>query len=297
MILSVMQGDELPPYFVRIDDDVVEAWSSLRLAFEPKGWQVNFRAELRAALSGLRSPGPGEVLVAEYAAVDSGQLVDAENVLLYNVGGPMGRLCRSGIRFERSFAPPLAPGLQQFAHYVRYGIGPVGAEFRSWRKTTLIADVALAFAGAIPTRPADVWWQMRQQSPRPAEAAGRPSRFAVRLLVDRPGLNIGAVIKPLIDGIVSAFHAHDGFEAPAVAARLAAAGVGNPVELMRMLGDPAWAALGVRRLVRPYRSGGVQWNPADEYLVACDISSSPTSTSSGPIRISGSIGMVDPTLD
>lgn len=294
---GVTQASECPSYFVRVDRGVVEAWSNSRLSFEPKGWQVDFRAELRAALSSLRTPGPGEVLVAEYAAADSGQLVDAENVLLYNVGGPMGRLSRSGARFERSLVPRPEPRRRPLAHYVRYTIGPARARFRNWRQSALIANIEVAFARVIPTKPAQVWWQTRKQSSLPTAPAAGPARFAIRLEADRPGLNLGAAIKPLIDGIVSAFHVHDGFETPASVARLAAAGAGDPAELTRMLGDQAWAALGPRRLVRPYRSAGVQWNPADEYLVACEISMSLARATTGPIRISGSISLVEHTRD
>ncbi|MGD9991440.1 hypothetical protein [Pseudonocardia sp.] len=56
---------------VLIDDESrdVQAWSSVRLPFEPKGWLVDFRLELAAACRSLAA-GPDEVLHACYSARD-----------------------------------------------------------------------------------------------------------------------------------------------------------------------------------------------------------------------------------
>jgi hypothetical protein len=67
-------------------DGVVGAWSIARLPFEPSGPLLEFRAELRRAVrelvTGASSP---YGLTATYCSA-SVAFVDAENVLLYNVG-------------------------------------------------------------------------------------------------------------------------------------------------------------------------------------------------------------------
>lgn len=70
-------------YEVSASREVVAAWSTRRLFFEPKGWQRDFRDDLRAALRGLTALS-GSVLLAEYYAPDA-EFADVENVLLYNV--------------------------------------------------------------------------------------------------------------------------------------------------------------------------------------------------------------------
>src|SRR5207237_6008038 len=65
---------------------MVEAWSVRRLPFEPTGALLELRSALRQALSSLTNrAGPGYRLSAVYRSVGT-DLVDAENVLLYNVG-------------------------------------------------------------------------------------------------------------------------------------------------------------------------------------------------------------------
>lgn len=54
-----------------------------RLVFEPRGWEVHYRDELRPALSGLDTGVP-TALVATYQTPDD-ELSDVENVLLYNL--------------------------------------------------------------------------------------------------------------------------------------------------------------------------------------------------------------------
>lgn len=74
---------------------------------------------------------------------------------------------------------------------------------------------------------------------RVAPSATRASKL--RSIID--------VIKPLLDGIVSAFHAHDQIPDDDLITRLHDAGLGDRAALMTELTDGRWAALGSRRLV------------------------------------------------
>ncbi|MDQ6840198.1 MAG: hypothetical protein M3137_18165, partial [Actinomycetota bacterium] len=88
------------PYLVRGSASVVAAWSTRRLPFEPKGWLLDLRSDLREA---IRHLSPSGALHASYTSPDR-SFSDLENVLFYNVGGaafsPLGLQTLS---FERSF--------------------------------------------------------------------------------------------------------------------------------------------------------------------------------------------------
>jgi hypothetical protein len=100
------------PYLVRDSTSVVEAWSTRRLSYEPKGWQVDLRSELRRAIRGL-SPSPA--LHATCTSPDRA-FSDLENVLFYNVGGiafsPLGL---QTLGFERRFEEPVDDQTSRFA--------------------------------------------------------------------------------------------------------------------------------------------------------------------------------------
>ncbi len=76
------------------------------MPFEPDGWQVHFREQLRVAPLGVPT-GKARGLYARYDTPDDVP-VDLESVLLYNVGMPvfaplitMGLTCQRGRRPDR----------------------------------------------------------------------------------------------------------------------------------------------------------------------------------------------------
>ena len=96
-------------YALRVGPSSVEAWSVARLPFEPIGWALAFRNDLRDALR-QTLPVAGARLHAIYGADDQRQFVDTENVLLYNVGSAALRhLMGHGVGFERAFRYPSPP--------------------------------------------------------------------------------------------------------------------------------------------------------------------------------------------
>lgn len=136
--------------------------------------------------------------------------------------------------------------------------------------------------------------QNRRATALPAD---NPARFLVRLKVhDRqPSLrtNLATLIKPTLDGIISAFHSHTG-QTDQVGQRLAEAGVGEYDLVRRWLADPNWAALGSRTLVRPFGTHGVQWNPADDYCVAAIVTIDRTPGDGPRWQLSGELAWAAP---
>lgn len=246
---------------------VVELWSKRRLPFEPKGWLKTMRGQLRDALRQIQFTN-NTFLQSTYVSLDTGSF-DVENVLLYNVGVASFRhLCRNGLSFERKVrtVPDCPTSLNDMSmHYHRYELVPPspvddishGVRVAKWRDLhcpPLTQD----------TKPHVLWSLLRRHR---VVTATRPfmGRFGLELELFVPhetSVHIAAIVKPLVDGVVCAFHSHDGSDLPIVSSRLSSV-TGYPVqEIQSLLMAPDMAKLGQIKLVHP-RSRGVQWNPAD----------------------------------
>jgi hypothetical protein len=110
-------------------------------------------------------------------------------------------------------------------------------------------------------------WHALKTGPIVVEGAPvLPTRaFGLRVVLRVPSGSLVAsasVIKPVLDGVISALHAHDGTDVANVAARLTAQLGGTTPDTVRsLLCDERAAVLGTRRPVgRP--AHGAQWNPA-----------------------------------
>jgi hypothetical protein len=138
-----MEGADL--FGVRVMDDAVEGWSVTRLPFEPKGWLLDYRTKLQAALRSL-SPVHGLGLAARYHSPDD-RLADVENVLCYNIGSSCyGHLIGGGLRMSRGRShDPL-----HRVSYRRERINPIA-----------VAPLATVSA-AVPagTHSAGQWWAL-----------------------------------------------------------------------------------------------------------------------------------------
>jgi hypothetical protein len=205
--------------------------------------------------------------------------VDAENVLLYNVGtGCLAGSARGGVRFERAYAPPPpGPSGRRYAHYQRYRQGSLGEGFRYWEPDRVLAR----WTGMLPvaldafTKPAWAWLAVKRSRIEVVTPPGlAPRYFALRLRVQAPTgatYNPAAAVKPLFDGAISAFHAHDGTDIDTIVARLTST-LGVPTdELTAMLTCEQTKLLGPRRLLWSFGAAGVQWNPRDDACVAGEL--------------------------
>jgi hypothetical protein len=288
-------------YAIRVGPSSVEAWSVARLPFEPIGWALAFRDDLRDALR-QTSPVAGARLHAIYGADDQGQFVDTENVLLYNVGSAALRhLMSHGVGFERSFrypSPPRNSGLpEKGLHYHRYDFVETPV-FENWRAADLLASFGPVTVSSL-AKPGPIWAAVRRQAAPPSRAPGTAVRFVVELTIgDAQGNSSSSIanqVKPALDGVISAYHAHLG-DTEVPSERLASMGLGEKIELQRLLGDTAWNTLGSRTVVRPFGVAGVQWNPADDFCVAATVQSTTVDTvpAGHRWRLAGKIATAEP---
>lgn len=245
-------------YSVTSRPGAVDAWAEVCLPFEPTGAVREYRDALRAACRTLVAA-PGEVLHAEYGGAGP---VDLENVLTYNVGG-LAAATRYGFVLERADAEP--DGLHR--HRYALGTGP----WRHWSVGQPLASVAVPADRALLSGGAGAWWLATRRAGVAVRGTAAAGPIAVRVTVDpdpawRGGL-LG-LVKPLVDGVLSALHrAVD--PGAAVVDRVAALDVGlTRDEAADLLTGPA--SLGPARLV-VLRGDGLQWLPADDRVVVLDV--------------------------
>ena len=274
------------------DRNTVEVWSQSRLPFEPKGRLLEMHQSLRATLAKLK-PGKEAILQVVYT---SEQLdpCDVENILLYNVGtGSFRHLCERGLFLERRTAsvPPL-PGYSSaaaFPHHHSYSTGSDPAVASCWKRGPVLASWADIPCRPLTssTKPHTVWYLMKRSTlklgSKESSLSGPAGYYGISIQIGVPGEvkpNLAGIIKPLLDGTISAFHCHVGQDAPVVSQRIASR-LGRDEGVIRsLLADLQGAVLGERRLVYPYGEG-VQWNPADDRFMQVKVEISEAAVEDG----------------
>lgn len=250
----------------------VNAWSEVRLPFEPKGEMFQFRQQLGAAIKAMPPTCDGQ-LVATYTAADPSALIDTENVLFYNVGlGCFSAHSRRGLAFERVFAaPPDQPVATSWTarHHHRYRATPAPTDFEHWRSVHLVAqwrDVPLA-TGAL-THPETVWAALSQvETPERPEAPVK--YYALRIRIEGVQVALATIVKPLVDWVVSSLHSFAGELPDLVVERLSRAKTMDRGDVRRRLREERRAMLGPRRQLIRLTTNRIAWNPRDDDCVAC----------------------------
>jgi len=235
------------------------------------------RRELQEAIRSLPIQ-TDDILHATYTSSED-TFFDVENVLFYNVGtGCFAKAGGLGLRFERVFAAaPKSPTTLggSTLHHHRYETAPRTGEFDHWDRGESLASWAVP---SIHLRPqpsaALVWLSMKDGGTIRTYGESISSEgFGMTVNIHPPpgkALNLTAVIKPLLDGIIAALHVHDGSALEDISNRLAGRLPTSPALVAQALMDSQRAVLEPRRLVYPFQQF-VQWNPADDLLVAADI--------------------------
>ena len=285
------------------NDLLVEAWSSARLPFEPTGVMREFRGELRSAAAQLLAA-PGEGLYALYTSPIDGHF-DIENVLLYNVGtAAFRRSARYELVVERSHGPVVDPPVEtaQARHNYRFEVMPIDTPWRCWSAVRPLASFGPVDLGP-PAHAQDrswVWYAVRRSGTEVPQPMSPPSAFGLELVLEVPAgvsVNLASIAKPLIDGVVAAFHSHDHSTSADVVAHRVAVQLGIPIEEVRLLlGHNRTAILGPRRLLWA-RLDTVQWNPADDLCAAFRIRRVTRAAAPGDLatwRLRGSLVEIEP---
>lgn len=256
---------------------IVECWSERRLPFDNlKDWQRKQRSELAEALKRLEA-NAGETLSALYISPNDNDRFDAENILFYNVGSAAFRKSAiHGLVFESTVtsAPTPVEGITEEAgrHYHRYELHSGNSDLQYWvpngEPIRLIAHCNTPLKNDI--KPATIWYALKTTGVlSPPRRLVPFSKFAllVTIKAETRTINLASIIKPVFDGIISAFHRYVGTDLEQVSYRLGERlGVAS-VETSALLLDDRSALLEDRTVIH-LRRDGVQWNPKDDDCVA-----------------------------
>ncbi|MGE0569850.1 MAG: hypothetical protein AB7H85_11950 [Dehalococcoidia bacterium] len=283
---------ELSPWTT--DHPAVEVWSERRLPFEPKGTLLELRTRMRAELRNLRVA-DDEVIEAAYQSDDL-DFCDVENVLFYNVGAVAFSASRArAVRFWRSFgSPPTAPSGGQLPHYSCYRAGTAISRFQSEARLSVLRSAPFPSASKLRD-PWFVWHSVRTGDFEGEAFLASTEKFSLRVALEigashfRP--TVVPLLKPVLDGLVTALHSHDGRDLDQICARLSTRLpiLANEVSAL-LVHNPA-TLLGTRRLVWPFRDG-LQLNPADDRLAAAEFAV--TLSGDGETRICAEIFRAGP---
>ncbi|WDL98481.1 hypothetical protein [Alicyclobacillus sp. ALC3] len=274
----VINDNTPPPYWMRVpqSDSTVELWSTARLPFEPKGWMRQMRDDLRQALHQIRPETDKSFLQAAYISTDTGYF-DTENVLLYNVGvAAFKHLCLRGISFKHIVqVPPSCPVTLsgETAHFYRYKVTPTATLPLTNDNDTIAKWPSNACPPLTQSTKPHVIWGLLSQQVATTIVREWNGTFGLELTLSVPKgavLNTAGLVKPLLDGIVSSFHTHDGSHLSDVTNRLGSLTGLSSEYIETLLMDSDKAVFGRKRLIYP-RGHGVQWAPNDHHCVVATL--------------------------
>lgn len=232
-----------------------------------KSGQINqFKSELCAAIRRMQ-PQDGEVLFAQYAE-ETDRFFDLENMLFYNLGAsPFTDCTAHGISFSAlpdKTALCREVGIEDRAYVYAYQCLPLTAVASRFAGLPLLAEWNGVPLDRREASTLKKYWKALHSSEDQVTAFSRqqpPNCFALQIELHLPRpVKLANTIKPLIDGVVCAFHDPDVrcWDCLAEFCRREHCG-----ELAAPRMFPA--VLGEREVIRPYRNGqSFLWNPADD---------------------------------
>lgn len=275
-------------YKISVEYNRVKAVSMKYVPFEPKGWQKDFRDELRKMIRSELKPVDASCLMASYSGAGVG-VSDVENLLFYNIGtASFSHLKANELRMKRTLTSMSSSGFQHRYHYC---VAEQAALTEPEWKHDLAAyweDVKTeGFRGE--RKPFDFWLPLvnHPEKVHIIHPVLQGYRFGVEIFLTVPPdekLNLASIIKPLLDGVICAFHGADATlqkESGNIAERLKI-----PKELLCQ----THCVLGESCYVNLYRNG-VKWAPQDDRCTAARLVIRHGSTSE--YRFSGKIYMLD----
>ena len=264
-------------YYIETSTSSVTAWSTACIPFEPKDWLLVFRNQLKSAIARLSSV-DGKILYAAYRSPISKPHVDVENLLIYNIGPDrLSNATKNGLVFKRFYQIsrncPIqlsSPALHQY-EYMLVDDKSLPSEGQDTRP---LASLSFELTASALNSCASVWYAAKMGSIALAQRCHMPRQWGIFITINGPSFSTVAcskIVKPLIDGITSALHCHDGSNIDYVSKQLGKnLGLRGDTLIRSLLEDGNNALFGRTNLLHPFRNN-LQWSPKDDYCTYCSI--------------------------
>ena len=264
----------IPNYYVETRASSITAWSTAQIPFEPRDWLLVFRDQLKSAIAGLPSGG-GKILYAAYgsAVIKYG---DVENVLIYNIGpAQLSDVTKNGLVFRRFYEISRACPVELSSpptHQYEYSLVDGERLSIEAQRTRPLASLSFDLTASALHSAATVWYAAKKGSITLAQQHHTEGPWGMFITInsssDSP-IACSKIVKPLIDGITSALHCHDGSNMDYLAKQLAKnLGLDDDRSVRSFLQDGGYALFGQTTLLRRYRNN-LQWYPKDDSCTYC----------------------------
>ncbi|MDL2257962.1 hypothetical protein LJC42_02240 [Eubacteriales bacterium OttesenSCG-928-K08] len=261
-------------YEIYHDRRSVIVYSTDRLTFESKGWQIQLKSDVRNAVEQL-STYKDEGIIAVYGVDNDNYFIDTENALFYNMGTAAFReiahykIAYDTLSPEESSLLFAQAGLKKYHHYYSYQVSGFSlcktSPVLSWEKMEL-------FSLRGEHKPFDYWKLLREHIDEVVvhQDKAMKGQFGIELHIYEPNvktINLANPMKALLDGIICAFH-----KMPMEVDEELIAIVSHRLNISdQTLLYNSKAVLGEEVFVKPYRNN-VIWNPQDDRCSTVSIS-------------------------
>ena len=188
-----------------------------------------------------------------------------ENVLFYNIGNkPFTRLDLDEISFQLEQENNIESGIYKYEY-----------NLSKEKSSVLYREPCLNFCFEMnrltsSLKPLEYWFAVKHGVIN--QISNRQiGKFHIVLLIECPTKyhNLASLMKPMLDGIISAFHFETSPERKAIE-YIAEQKHISELDVVKLLEESEYSLLGGRSLVSPFRNG-IKWNPKDENCVGVNI--------------------------
>lgn len=241
---------------------VYELHSDIRLPFEPKGEALALKEEIRRNVK-LLCPREYNHLNARLITSDN-EFFDVENVLFYNVGSG----AFSHLRLDEVSFSLVCDSISQSNKYI------YSYELIAEATTEEISDTILEFSFEMDMtsdmKPLDYWHAINQGNVIISKLIN-PKEFGLSIVIEIPEKhrNITSLFKPMIDGLISAFHYQNSVDQDVLNHIAEKKHISDEVVLSQF-SNKDYTFLGERSVISSYRDG-IKWNPEDEKCTKVNI--------------------------
>jgi len=265
-------------YIISHEDIKVEAWSEKNIPFEPQGWQLKMKEEMREALSKLSWSDKKELYASYYTKSDDKRKSDVENLLFYNIGSSAFKNYNgSSLCIERGGStipqPNNIPIPDEMSHYYKYELVEKVDFVIHQPQKTLAEWNGTTFNKIVLDKPSFFWNYIKRSNVNVVKK-DHYGKFGIEVSIDTPRkkLNLTSIIKPLLDGLISAFHQQNKKNLThEVLERLSNQIEYSTADTEKNLLEDKFNLFGKCDLVRKHGENGFKWYPADHLCDAIKI--------------------------